>query len=590
MKLITYTGYKSIVETPTLDEIPAFTLITGPNGAGKTHLLEAIHNGNTRIEGADGNRQPRMLSTSDLQIVDHISTPTDSREQIVAALHSQVIGQKLRSNGRPESRSYMEQFLVGNGVLTASALYAAERDAGKQIEEWTESDFAMHTPVETGRRDLFTVMLADVFFNYGYLHTLNGYKRWRSTEFDDGQEWLDESEFERRFGKPPWDVLNNVLSRVGLRYTYQRPEPGIIPSNIPPRLVDESRGLEVSHSELSSGEKTLLTIALSAYSVDSRQNAITLPSVILLDEPDATLHPSMVRSLLALVQSDIVGRLGIPVIMTTHSPTTVALADLSAIHLMSRVGSPRLQHISKDKALSTLLVGVPSLSVRSENRRTVIVESPNDERIYTKAAVIIAPLLGKERSLQFMAAGSKDLPNGCDAVIGLVSRLRENGNDLVWGLVDRDYKSAEPSPSVVFDASRHSLENVVLDPLALASFLLRQRDHLAVDAFGAGLYPSLMSGQGQDLVNWVTTYVTITGDDLAPQAHLYAQGLTLQVPTFWSELQGHALSDRLVNTFPSSLKPLRDEMLDHIVESVWAEHTWTIPKPTIDLFGRLLEE
>lgn len=69
--------------------------------------------------------------------------------------------------------------------------------------------------------------------------------------------------------------------------------------------------------------------------------------------------------------------------MTTHSPTTVALAEEDSIYLMSREGSPRLAKATKDAALRSLLVGVPKLSIRADHRRTVLVESPVDERRYS---------------------------------------------------------------------------------------------------------------------------------------------------------------------------------------------------------------
>jgi energy-coupling factor transporter ATP-binding protein EcfA2 len=552
LRIKTFNPYKSIVETPITDELPEFTLITGANGSGKTHLLEAMREMVTQFDGGYGDRRPRMLGTADLQVMDHISTPPETREQKVDQLRAAVDEQNARTRGNPNHSQMMQTFLVQNGTLAAAALSAAELNAGKPIENWTEPDFARYTPLEIGRRDHFSVMVADVFFNYVYLHTLNGYKQWRSIEFGDDLAWIEPDDFLRMHGAPPWDVLNRVLADVGLNYKYETPEPLVMPPYPAPRLVDISSGLDLPPNELSSGEKTLLTIALSIYSVNNRRNAVETPAVILLDEPDATLHPSMVRSLLKLVREEIVGNLAVPVIMTTHSPTTVALADEEAIYVMQRTGSPRLRKASKDEALKSLLIGVPALSVRAENRRTVIVESPNDERVYTMAAALISPLIGSERSLQFMAAGSAVLPNGCDAVVDLVTRLRANGNDLVWGFVDRDERIREPNEHVYFDATRHSIENLFLDPLAVGLLLLRDGESRTVAALGSTNYVSFDRSSAEALVGWITGQLVRSGDDRTPKSVSYTDDYMLDIEAFWLDTRGWAaagISDSGINGF-----------------------------------------
>ncbi|MDJ0378494.1 ATP-binding protein [Cryobacterium sp. PH31-L1] len=589
MRIKTYNPYKSIVETPIADELPDFTLITGANGSGKTHLLESMREMATQFDGGYGGRMPRMLGTADLQIMDHILASPETREQKVDQLRASVAEQNSRTRGTADHRQMMQNFLVQNGILSAAALSAAELNAGKPLENWTDSDFARFTPLEIGRRDHFSVMVADVFFNYVYLHTLNGYKQWRSAEFGDDVDWIEADDFLRMHGTPPWDLLNRVLEDVGLNYQYETPEPLVMPPYPAPRLVDIGTGLDLPPSELSSGEKTLLTIALSIYSVNNRKNAVEPPSVILLDEPDATLHPSMVRSLLKLVREEIVGNLAVPVIMTTHSPTTVALAEEDSIFVMQRTASPRLRKASKDQALKSLLVGVPALSVRAENRRTVIVESPNDERVYTMAAALISPMIGSERSLQFMAAGSSLLPNGCDAVVDLVTRLRANGNDLVWGFVDRDERSREPGAHVYFDAARHSIENLFLDPLAVGLLLLRDGEPRMVAALGSTNYVSFDRSRAEALVSWLTEKLVQSGDDRTPRSVSYSDNCILDIEAFWLDTRGHNLCDRLLTVFPS-LKAHKGRLLDDVVKFVWAEHRWVVPLSTVNTMTRFLED
>jgi ABC-type glutathione transport system ATPase component len=104
------------------------------------------------------------------------------------------------------------------------------------------------------------------------------------------------------------------------------------------------------------------------------------PKLLLLDEIDAPLHPSMARTILDIIIKTLLGVYGIEVLATTHSPSTVALAPEDALYAM-REGQPGLTKVTKDEALSILTVGVPTLSISYDGRRQVFVESPIDAQI-----------------------------------------------------------------------------------------------------------------------------------------------------------------------------------------------------------------
>jgi len=56
---------------------------------------------------------------------------------------------------------------------------------------------------------------------------------------------------------------------------------------------------------------------------------------LLLDEVDASLHPSMIKNLLDVIEK-IFLKNGCKVILATHSPTTVALAPEESIYEISK--------------------------------------------------------------------------------------------------------------------------------------------------------------------------------------------------------------------------------------------------------------
>ena len=59
------------------------------------------------------------------------------------------------------------------------------------------------------------------------------------------------------------------------------------------------------------------------------------PQVLLLDEVDASLHPSMMQNMLNVIEKVFLEN-GVKVILVTHSPTTIALAPEESVYVMNR--------------------------------------------------------------------------------------------------------------------------------------------------------------------------------------------------------------------------------------------------------------
>ena len=74
----------------------------------------------------------------------------------------------------------------------------------------------------------------------------------------------------------------------------------------------------------------------------------------------------MAKSLINTIQKVLVEGQKIAVILTTHSPSTVALAPDASLYEMDPTG-PRVNKISKSKALSLLTSGVPTLAKLNGN-------------------------------------------------------------------------------------------------------------------------------------------------------------------------------------------------------------------------------
>ncbi len=221
-----------------------------------------------------------------------------------------------------------------------------------------------------------------------------------------------------------------------------------------------------------------MSFAFAVYFASDQRQIISRPKLLLLDEVDAPLHPSMCRNLLATIQEVLVKQHNLCVIMTTHSPSTVAMASEEAVHVM-RPGEPGIHKVSRDAALRDLTAGVPTLSLKNDGRRQVFVESPKDVSIYEAAYSVTKDVVASELSPNFIATGATSLTGfhtntGCDAVRRIVGDLRSAGAEHTIGLLDWDGKNRPSSGIIILaEGKRNGLESVFFDPLLLLSAVAR---------------------------------------------------------------------------------------------------------------------
>ncbi len=171
---------------------------------------------------------------------------------------------------------------------------------------------------------------------------------------------MPEEDFIKLHGEKPWDVINTILSSFSsLEYKINSPEGIDYFSNFQLKLIHTKiNDLEIGFEHLSSGERILMALVASIYKSSSDNH---FPDILLLDEIDASLHPSMTRSLLKVINDIFISK-GVKVILVTHSPSTIALANPESIYLMNKFGENRLEKADKDIALSILTEGFATLN------------------------------------------------------------------------------------------------------------------------------------------------------------------------------------------------------------------------------------
>lgn len=371
------------------------------------------------------------------------------------------------------------------------------------------------------------------------------------------QYFPDDQDFVDKFGSPPWDRMNETLRDFGLPFEFLCPDLEYYAPIVPIlKKIDTEEKVRIE--SLSSGQKVIFKFAVSTFQFDEAVMNVRRPKLVLLDEMDASLHPEMVRRWLTAISSGLVERQGIACILTTHSPTTVALAPEESLFEMVD-GEQGLRKVGKQEALNRLTVGVPTLSIDFSGRRQVFVESDTDVPIFEK---LFALLKGKSefpRHLHFMSSGLRkqdggEMNSGCSIVRRLVEGLKDQGNQSTFGIVDWD-GNAESTPrvKVLAEGRKDGIENVILDPLLVALLLIKRRIFpVGVDEgvtfVGAN---SMSDGELQKLADAIQGPLrSELSDDLTTIETEFLNGHRILVLDSFNKLNDHDLERILVQAFP----------------------------------------
>jgi len=443
-----------------------------------------------------------------------------------------------------------------------------------------------------GEIDPFSVNLPMIFGRYRDARLRNWMLQKADAANGTGVAITDEQFFER-FGPPPWQLINDTLKSFGLPYEVTGPaEYEYSPVSVSFKKIPG--GEQVQLLNLSSGERVLTQFAISTFQYDEAFLSVRRPQLLLLDEMDASLHPEMVARWLGAIKSTLVDGQGMHCIVTTHSPTTVALAPEDALFEMTD-GLSGLAPISKQDALNKLTFGVPTLSINYSGRRQVFAESDTDAAIFESVYALIKADIACVRELNFLSTGMRDKDNGeinagCTIVKGTVERLAELGNTSIFGIVDWDGEAVSTDRiKVIAEGRRDGIENVLLDPLLVCLLLVKERK----TPEGLEDIDRFVGAERLDAAN-LQRLVDAIQKPLFPEATdtvevKYLGGATCNVLRAYLEADDHTLEDALCDRFPP-LKQWHRKGKGHgtlvktVIEHVLAEHTCFCPTEIRDTF------
>jgi energy-coupling factor transporter ATP-binding protein EcfA2 len=641
-------------------DFPKFTLITGLNGAGKSRLLEIVRDSNPHGTDLAGSQdQIKLFTYASLNpgesspynstfIVQELEIAREElkqkNQQIVRSLNQMIAGcvelslfiDKLDEIVAAKPATFMEKGLtaelanfIHKKIQQAVSYYEGTLDSinehtlpdvfslgqaspavrkiaikkGKPAIFVVPEDINLDILGEFSPQSLLTQNIARTFVQYMEADKSRRLREFESKKFG--------AIFEETLNTAPWDLLNGIFAEWDIPYSINKPDP-IESLPLTPVLIKKASGERINLGDLSSGEKILVALALGVYQVSASKEFLQHPKLMLLDEVDALLHPSMIRHFIRIVEKTFVGDLDMHVMATTHSPTTVALAPEESLFMMNN-GSDnnrdRIEKVSKPEALNMLTVGVPTLAINFDNRRQVFVEDDSDAKIHQSVFDRIKTSLKSDRTLSFLGAGAKTrqkstdehpISTGCEAVKAIVTKLVNQGNTSVWGLVDWDAgKNASSDRLFTFrKGKRHSIENAILDPrvmIVLFHMNHRMRSYLtALDLEHDLPIYELSNITTLKIQKAILLFCkSIIGDfvetDLIEIA--YADDASFNIPKQYLHARGHGIQKCIEDIYPEVKSYNKDGgLLSFIADELFRDYPGIIPRDFQDCYHELLDD
>ena len=541
--------YKSI--TPIEFELLYFCVLTGKNGSGKTHLMQVLSNVEYSIISDENNCQlihikyvPFNGLNPSVQTICLFDSFSQEKKQSWHKVQSAISSYSNRPDYQRNNPHFDVLYYAKEGNI--KKIISRLLNICGTVENITEDDFnKVYEVPSDSPNELFASHFAAIFKLYHSRMEDNEYNAYRNKEKGEKNIVLSDDEFEKLYGPKPWDLINHMLEKAGLSYRVNSPEGDRKESDFHLSLFDPNRNIKIDVNDLSTGEKVLMSLALAIYNTSEINSK---PDVLLLDEPDAPLHPEYSKVLLSSLQYSMVDKAKVKVVISTHNPTTVALApDDSLFKMDCNIGKP--VKVTKKEALNILTKDLDNLRISTDPRRQIFVENQNDVLYYER---IIRHLPDFKIKFQFLPPHTRNGCN-CDDVKRIVHTLREFGNDLVYGLVDYDNTSeSDEFVYVVGEQRRYAIDNYIFDPIYVFFLLVREgiirTDDIRIGNYTFTKLRQLCHEQLQLCIDHISTEL---GFDMSTKvSYQTISGQIFEIPGEYFSIQGHRLEEKIMNKWP----------------------------------------
>lgn len=518
-------------------------------------LAEALINSKIWMTSSD--REPFFKSITSLQPLQVEELVTNSLKEIEPNWFASPRSYKDIADRLPQHNYFTD---IRKKTILVSMFVAKYRN--KQIDELIEADFYL-TPVPDYYLDepkLFGSQLEFVFYNYAKRRDQNQRLFFEKSTYNEENSSISDEEFIKKF-LPPWESINEILKQHKLQFQFKGIERKDFSNdaNISFQLIKTTIGKDIEFQHLSSGEKVIIGLIIKLFTSHYYSEKLEFPDLIVLDEPDAHLHPEMSKLLIDVLLGTFVQKLGIKVIIVTHSPSTVALCPDNSIYQLKNEPITSLEKIEKNDALKLLTDFIPTLSIDYKNHKQVFVESPTDVKYYQT----IFNKLNQERNFPFrLYFISNSYGKGsCEQVTKIVADIRESGNTTVFGIIDWDLKNPSTKYVKVHGLNkRYNVENYLYDPIYLSILFMNLKAHGIYKELGIDETTNQYSIGNesneflQKISDWFfSKYYEVHKMNEETISNLteveYLNGRKIKMPIWFLEFQGHDYEIRLKQVF-----------------------------------------
>ena len=283
------------------------------------------------------------------------------------ALYTHVLAPlSTQTNGRQRRSSHDQAKNSFNGDQ-AALVSAAMKLSDKLPHELTQDDIMRAWHYEG---DTLSNSISAVFAAYRVDQFIWAHKRIET----DYVAFTDLIAQHRTKYPPPWETLRKIMAEMrdaagddGLfDFVFSDPDDYELHMgnyeqfSFKSEMTNRTNGAQYDLTSLSSGEVILMALCLASF---NQYLGRRRPKLLLLDELDAMLHPSMIEALVRTLKILFVSR-GTKVLMASHSPMTVAALDESDIFRVVRTGGHvKVSRATKSQAINELSEGIATVDV-----------------------------------------------------------------------------------------------------------------------------------------------------------------------------------------------------------------------------------
>ena len=282
----------------------------------------------------------------------------------------------------------------------AKLVSAAMKQNNKLLHELDRSDVMRAGNFEG---DILANLISEIFANYKIDQYVQTHRKIETASVSFSELVNDY----RSSNPPPWDLIRVVLAEMReltgggdiFNFDFSDPEDHVLDIDnyagfkFKAQMRNLTTGDRYDLESLSSGEKILMALCLARFNQHMGRRR---PKLLLLDELDAVLHPSMLNALVTMLKRLFVEE-GTKVLMTSHSPMTVAVLEEHEIFRVSRFGGDvKVEAATKIAAIDELSEGIATvdtvlrIAAFDEAKVAIISEGANTKHLKKWASIMFS--------------------------------------------------------------------------------------------------------------------------------------------------------------------------------------------------------